>query len=92
MMFGALIFCACSPEKSGSIDIRRDNEAISRILDAAVMSDSPSAEFMKALAKVRSYASVDSAWIDGTNFYVKYKNGGIVTWTAPPQSRSQGQH
>jgi hypothetical protein len=92
LFVGGFIFSACSPEKSGSIDIRRDHEAISRILDAAVLSDSPSAEFKKALTVVRSYASVDSAWIDGANFYVKFKSGGIVTWTAPPHSRSQGQH
>jgi hypothetical protein len=92
LVFGGLIFCACSSQKSGSLDIRRDHEAIGNILDAAVLSDSPPAEFKKALVTVRSYASVDSAWIDGANFYVKYKNGGIVTWTAPPQSRSQGQH
>jgi hypothetical protein len=92
LMMGALLFCSCSAEKQGAMDIRRDHEAISQLLDSAVLSDSPAREFLKALSAVRGYASVDSAWIDGVSFFVRYKNGGIVTWTAPPQPPIQGQH
>jgi hypothetical protein len=92
LVLGLYLLCGCSPEKPGTIDIRRDHEAISRILDAAVLSDAPAREFRKALPAVRLYPSVDSAWTDGLAFYVQYKNGGIVSWTAPPLPTIQGQH
>jgi hypothetical protein len=82
----------CSGERTGAVDMKHDHEAISRILDAAVLSDKPSREFQKALAPVRAFSSVDSAWTDGTSFFVKYINGGVVTWTAPPEPRIQEIH
>jgi hypothetical protein len=63
--------------------IRKDHAAISSILDKAVLSENPKREFENSLDKVRSYASVDSAWISGSSFFVKYKQGGIVSWMVP---------
>lgn len=75
-------------EASHTPDIRRDHEAISRILDAAILSEQPAREFQKALAEVRTFPSVDSAWTDGYTFFVMYKQGGLVSWTAPPEPKN----
>jgi hypothetical protein len=85
-------FCGCAGERPGTFDVKRDHEAISRILDAALLSDKPTQEFQRALVTVRSFASVDSAWTEGVSFYVKYRNGGIVSWTAPPKPTIPSQH
>lgn len=72
----------CANETSQNSALRRDHEAISRLLDAALLSDDPRQEFQSALPKVRAFSTVDSAWIDGHTFYVVYKQGGLVSWTA----------
>lgn len=72
--------------------MQRDHEAINQILSAAVLSDQPAKEFQKALTPVRSFPSVDSAWTDGTSFFVRYKKGGMVAWTAPPEPHSEDHH
>jgi hypothetical protein len=82
----------CAGETSGSFDVKRDHEAINRILSAAVLSDQPDREFRKALTSVRSFPSVDSAWTDGTSFFVRYRKGGTVTWTAPPEPNTENHH
>ena len=64
--------------------MKRDHEAISSLLDKAILSENPKQEFASALEKVRTYSSVDSAWISGSSFFVKYKQGGVVSWTIPP--------
>jgi hypothetical protein len=79
----AVLFGGCAQETSRPPDIRRDHQAISRILDAAMLSDHPTLEFRKALDTVRTFSSVDSAWADDTHFYVRYRGGGIVIWSAP---------
>lgn len=79
----------CTGQTSGTFDVQRDHKAISLIVDAAVLSDNPPREFRKALTQVRSFSSVDSAWTDGVTFFVKYKNGGTVSWTAPPEPTIQ---
>jgi len=88
-----LIFAGCVSQTPGAFNVKADHEAISRILDAAVLSSTPAREFEKALPEVRAFASVDSAWTDGTTFFVKYRNGGgPVSWTAPPDSTPQDIH
>lgn len=79
----AVLFGGCAQETSRPPDIRRDHQTISRILDAAMLSDHPTLEFRKALDTVRTFSSVDSAWTDDTHFYVRYRGGGIVIWSAP---------
>jgi len=79
----AAVLCGCLSETSRDSDIRRDHEAISQILDAAVLSEHPASEFQKALPRVRAFPSVDSAWTDGIHFFVLYNNGGLVSWSAP---------
>jgi len=74
----------CTHQESQTDAIRRDHEAISRLLDAALLSDNPRREFQNALPRVRAFATVDSAWTDGTTFFVVYKEGGLVSWTVPP--------
>ncbi len=67
--------------------IKRDHESISSVLDKALLSANPKLEFENALEKVRAYPSVDAAWISGFSFFVKYKEGGIVSWTIQPSPR-----
>lgn len=91
LSLAVLVLFGCASEKPGALDVKRDHEAISRILDAAVLSNEPARAFEKALVVVRSYSSVDSAWTDGFTFYVNYKSGGTVSWTAPPDPTTQGK-
>jgi hypothetical protein len=89
LLMVGLSLSGCATDKPPAPDLKRDHEAISRILDAAVLHATPWSEFTKALPAVRAYSSVDSAWTDGITFFVRYKNGGIVSWTAPPQPSTQ---
>ncbi len=79
----------CAHEESHTSAIRRDHAAISRLLDAALLSEHPRREFQDALPRVRAFATVDSAWTDGNTFFVIYKEGGLVSWTAPPERNVQ---
>jgi len=83
LLLSLALLAGCAHEESQTSAIHRDHEAISRLLDAALLSDNPRREFQNALPRVRAYATVDSAWTDGTTFFVLYKEGGIVSWTAP---------
>lgn len=78
-------FMTCGHHDSqGPDSLKRDHAEISKILDAAMLSEAPVDSFHSALRKVQSYPTVDSAWIDGLTFFVKYKHGGIVSWIVPP--------
>ncbi|GEM_PF-3180062 len=80
----SMIFTTCGQSESHTpIDIKRDHAEISKLLDNVLLTASPVDSFQVLLQKVRSYPSVDSAWINGKNFFVQYKGGGIVSWTAP---------
>ena len=83
LLFLALLG-GCAHEESQTSAIHRDHEAISRLLDAALLSEDPRREFQNALPRVRAFAAVDSAWTDGNSFFVIYKEGGLVSWTATP--------
>jgi hypothetical protein len=80
-----LALAGCGQHDSQGTDgMKRDDAEITRLLDAALLSQAPIDSFKTLLSKVQSYPSVDSAWISGVTFFVKYKQGGIVSWTAPP--------
>ena len=74
----------CAGKESDVDMLKRDHEAISKILDKALLGDDPQLALKNSLEKVRSFSSVDSAWISGSSFFVKYKQGGKVSWTVPP--------
>jgi hypothetical protein len=80
-----LLSFACAFEGVHTSGISRDHAAISKLLDAALLSDNPRSEFQTILPEVRSFSAVDSAWTDGTTFFVRYREGGIVSWTVPPE-------
>lgn len=65
------------------MNIQQDHAEISKMLDKALLSEDPLRSFHDVLPKVQSFASVDSAWISGNTFYVRYRNAGSVSWTAP---------
>ncbi len=65
------------------MNIQQDHAEISKLLDEAILSEDPLRSFHAVLPKIQSFASVDSAWISGNTFYVRYKNAGNVSWTAP---------
>jgi hypothetical protein len=89
MLLLVILLGGCMHEASHAPDIRRDHEAISRILDAAILSEQPTREFQNAVTKVRAFPSVDSAWTDGNTFFVMYKQGGIVSWSAHPEKKNR---
>jgi hypothetical protein len=66
--------------------IKRDHAEISALLDKALLSPSPVDSLKALIPKVKSFESVDSAWVSGSNFFVQYKHGGIVSWIVPPKS------
>jgi hypothetical protein len=80
-----LLPVGCAYEGVHISAIGRDHAAISKMLDAALLSDNPRRDFQTILPEVRSFSAVDSAWTDGTTFFVRYREGGIVSWTAPPE-------
>jgi hypothetical protein len=83
----ATFFATCGQSESRNADtLKRDHEEISTLLDRALLSESPIDTFKVLTGKIRSYPSVDSAWVEGGTFFVKYKNGGTVTWTITNQS------
>ena len=65
LLFLALLGGCAQHEESQTSAIHRDHEAISRLLDAALLSEDPRREFQNALPRVRAFAAVDSAWTDG---------------------------
>ncbi len=75
---------SCQNKESEAEMIKSDHDAISSILDKALLNENPKREFESSLKKIRAYASVDSAWISGSSLFVKYKQGGVVSWTIPP--------
>lgn len=77
-------FAACAGGHGDEDAIKRDHAAIAALLDKALLEPDPRRAFEQALPVVRTYASVDSAWISGSTFIVAYKGGGTVTWMVPP--------
>lgn len=74
--------------------VKRDHARISAMLDAALLSKEPKLSFTALIDTVGSFPSVDSAWVEGTTFFVKYRDGGTLMWTAPPpinESPSKGE-
>ncbi|MGB4414678.1 MAG: hypothetical protein WBI53_07310 [Paludibacter sp.] len=68
---------------SGQIEkgkMKSDYQSIKIILDSAIVSDEPNRKFREALPKVKQFSTVDSAWINSSSFFVKFKKGGTVTW------------
>ena len=80
IMVTFLFFCFCC---SGLIEkgkIKSDYQSIKIILDSAILSDEPNQKFIEALPKVKKLSTVDTVWINGSSFYVKFKKGGIISW------------
>ncbi len=64
--------------------IESDHKEIKAILDEALLSSDPIKSFNEVLPKIKNYTTVDSVWISRITFYVKYKKGGIVSWSVSP--------
>lgn len=60
--------------------MKSDYQSIKIILDSAIISNEPNRKFMEALPKVKQFSTVDTAWINGSSFFVKFKKGGTVSW------------
>ena len=81
VLFGLLLLYGGCAVRNSTEETKHDHAKISSMLDAAVISDNPKSSFVALLDTVRSFPSVDSAWLSGSSFFVKYKHGGIVSWT-----------
>jgi len=71
---------SCKCKSVGSSEMKNDYAKIDAILDKALLSDNPHKGFQIALPEVKKFQSVDTAWINGNVFSVKFKMGGTVTW------------
>ncbi len=78
-LFIALLFSCINHEMRNHIT--DDHKKIKTLLDEALLSNDPMMDFKRLLPEIREYSTVDSAWISGLTFYVKYKKSGVVTWT-----------
>ncbi len=78
-----IVSSGCCGSSDTSMDIRKDHAAIKELMDKSILSADPIASFQVNLPTVRSFTSVDSVWVSGRVFYVQYKKGGLVSWTAP---------
>jgi hypothetical protein len=88
IILAAVLLTASSckpPEEQNVTRLKQDHEEITKILDRAMLSDAPVDSFKAAFERVKKYPSVDSVWISGVSFFIKYKQGGIVSWTVPPK-------
>jgi hypothetical protein len=77
-------FSSCTDSKNSKSKLKSEHEEIAAIMDKALLGNDPVQSFHDALPRIRAYASVDSAWISGMALYVKYVEGGIVSWSASP--------
>jgi hypothetical protein len=87
MMLSAMVATCGSSESQQGNAIKRDHEQIGAILDRALLSETPMEAFHAALDTVRAFPSVDSAWITSSSFFVRYKHGGVVSWTISPRQQ-----
>lgn len=87
LLLGAMFATCGSSESQHGNAIKRDHEQIGAILDRALLSETPMQAFHAALDTVRAFPSVDSAWITSSSFFVRYKHGGVVSWTIAPQQQ-----
>ena len=65
------------------------HQCMSKKLDNALLSNNPSQEFKKLVPEINKYSSVKKAWFDGSNFFIEYKKGGIVSWTISPKVKKK---
>lgn len=83
--FLVFLIAACGQHNASLSEMKKDHEAVKKILDAALLSERPLEALRDSLEKVRTFTSVDSAWISGVTLFVRYKEGSTVSWTAPPE-------
>jgi uncharacterized protein YfaP (DUF2135 family) len=55
-------------------------EAVSASADSVLVTDDPSRGFDAMLASYREIAGVEDAWLTDEALFVKYEDGGIVSW------------
>jgi hypothetical protein len=66
--------------------IESDHKKIKAMMDDALLSADPIKRFDELFPKIISHPRVDSVWISGTTLYLKYKKGGLVSWSVTPES------
>jgi len=79
-----LIIILFSCKMTNNSQIADQHKEISSILDSALLCDDPLGKFNEVLPKIREFSAVDSAWILDLSFFVKYKEGGTVSWDLSP--------
>lgn len=82
---------ACRESKDSKTSMVNQHKEIKTLLDKAQASDDPIKAFQMALPEIQRYAVVDSAWISGLTIYVRYRDGGIVSWMINPQDLPQNR-
>jgi len=67
-------------------EIESDHKEIKKILDEALLSNEPIIKLNEAIPKINKYSTVDSVWFSGLTIFVKYKKGGLVSWSISPEN------
>jgi len=62
-------------------NIESDHKQIKEICDKALISNNPEEQFQKAISKIKDFKTVEKVWFLSNTLYVKYKDGGQVSWS-----------
>jgi hypothetical protein len=76
------VLAGCQQPRDLTLDIKKDHAAIKQLADSALVSEEPLRSLQALLPKIRSFPAVDSAWMSGSALFVRYRGGGLVSWSA----------
>lgn len=83
LALGALALpIGCAHRTVEHADLGAAYDAVSRILDPALLAPDPLGALGDSLPHVRALAAVDSAWISDSTAFVHLHGGGTVSWSA----------
>jgi|WetSurMetagenome_2_1015567.scaffolds.fasta_scaffold00317_17 hypothetical protein len=76
----------CGGKKVVDTGMHADYASIDGLAKNALLGDNPVESLRALMPAIRERRSVDSVWILGGTLYVRYKNAGLVSWSAEPKS------
>jgi len=79
-------FFLCFNSGCGSSKLHKMENDITIIrnkMDEALLTDNPMEAYKKLLPEIMKDTLVDSAWITGYTVWVKFKEGGKMSWFVP---------
>ncbi|MCX6283487.1 MAG: hypothetical protein NTW31_04530 [Bacteroidetes bacterium] len=79
LLLPLMLMTNCKPPESKNI-IKDEYQQIKKILDKAMSSDNPLQKFHQELPRIQKFSTVDSAWVTNIAFFVRFREGGTVSW------------